>query len=217
MINILQQLARELGVRLPQVEAAVALLDAKSTVPFIARYRKEATGGLDDTQLRQLEERLTYFRELEERRSAVLKSIEDQATLTPQLPAAIHAAETKARLEDLYLPYKPKRRTKAQMAREAGLEPLAHRLLQDPSLVPEQAAAAFVNAEAGITDAGTALEGARWILMEQFAEDAELVGGLRELAWQHGDWRSTVVAGKEEDGIKFSDYFSAAEPVKHVP
>ncbi len=217
MVPIAQRIATELNVRVPQVDAAIELLDAKATVPFIARYRKEATGGLDDTQLRQLEERLTYLRELEERRAAILASIQEQGKLTPALASAIAAADTKARLEDLYLPYKPKRRTKAQIAREAGLEPLAHRLLQDPTLVPEQAAAAFVDADAGVPDAASALEGARFILMEQFAEDAELVGGLRDLVWQHGDWRSTVVAGKEEEGVKFSDYFSASEPVKQVP
>src|SRR3954466_591601 len=172
MASISARIAQELAVRIPQVDAAIALLDEKSTVPFIARYRKEATGGLDDTQVRTLEERLHYLRELEERREAILKSIDEQGKLSSDLAAAIRAADTKARLEDLYLPYKPKRRTKSQMAREAGLEPLAQRLLQDPSLVPEQAAAAFVNAEAGIADAGAALEGARWILMEQFAEDA---------------------------------------------
>jgi uncharacterized protein len=217
MTSIAQRIADELHVRLPQVEAAVALLDDKATVPFIARYRKEATGGLDDTQLRTLEERLTYLRELEERRAAILASIDEQGKLTPELAAAISQADTKARLEDLYLPYKPKRRTKAQIAREAGLEPLALRLLQDPSLVPEQEAAAFVDAGKGVTDAAAALEGARFILMETFAEDAELVGGLRQLLWDRGEWTSAVVAGKEEEGAKFSDYFSASEPVRHVP
>ena len=161
----------QINARLPQVEAAITLLDGGATVPFIARYRKEATDGLDDTQLRQLEERLTYLRELEERRAAVLKSIEEQGKLTPQLAAAIQQADTKARLEDLYLPYKPKRRTKGQIAREAGLEPLAQMLMQNPTLVPEKEAAAFVDAEKGIADTAAALEGARWILMETFAED----------------------------------------------
>jgi len=217
MTSIPQRIADELGVRVPQVEAAVTLLDEKSTVPFIARYRKEATGGLDDTQLRTLEERLTYLRELEERRAAILESIETQGKLTPELAAAIAAADTKARLEDLYLPYKPKRRTKAQIAREAGLEPLAQALLQDPTLVPEQAAAPYVDAEKGVADIAAALEGARWILMETFAEDAELVGVLREYVWDHAEWTSTVIEGKEQEGIKFSDYFSASEPVKRIP
>ena len=217
MTSIAQRIAEEITVRLPQVEAAIALLDGKATVPFIARYRKEATGGLDDTQLRTLEERLTYLRELEERRAAILKSIEEQGKLTPELAASIEQAETKARLEDLYLPFKPKRRTRAQIAREAGLEPLALRLLHDPTLVPEREAAAFVDPDKGVADAAAALEGARWILMETFAEDAELVGGLRQLLWDRGEWASTVVPGKEEDGAKFSDYFKASEPVRNVP
>jgi uncharacterized protein len=217
MISIAQRIAEELNVRLPQVEAAVALLDDKATVPFIARYRKEATGGLDDTQLRTLEERLTYLRELEERRTSILKSIEEQGKLTPELAASINAADTKARLEDLYLPYKPKRRTKAQIAREAGLEPLALRLLQDPSLGPDKEAAAFIDPDKGVADADAALEGARWILMETFAEDAELVGGLRQLLWDRGEWKSSVVPGKEEEGAKFSDYFNAGEPVRNIP
>ena len=217
MTSIAQHLADELQVRLPQVEAAITLLDGKATVPFIARYRKEATGGLDDSQLRTLEERLTYLRELEERRAAIRKSIEEQGKLTPELAAAIAKADTKARLEDLYLPFKPKRRTKAQIAREAGLEPLALRLLHDPTLVPEREAAAFVNVEHGVADAAAALEGARWILMETMAEDAELLGGLRQLLWDQGEWTSAVVPGKEEEGAKFSDYFNASEPVRLVP
>jgi uncharacterized protein len=217
MTSIAQRIAEQLQVRLPQVDAAIALLDGKATVPFIARYRKEATGGLDDTQLRTLDERLTYLRALEERRAAILKSVEEQGKLTPELARAIAQADTKARLEDLYLPFKPKRRTKAQIAREAGLEPLALRLLGDPSLVPEREAAAFVDADRGVADAAAALEGARWILMETFAEDAELVGGLRQLLWDRAEWKSTVVAGKEEDGIKFSDYFNAGEPVRSIP
>ena len=217
MTSIAQRIAEQLNVRLPQVEAAIALLDGKATVPFIARYRKEATGGLDDTQLRLLEERVTYLRELEERRAAIVKSIEEQGKLTPELATSIEQADTKARLEDLYLPFKPKRRTKAQIAREAGLEPLAQRLLHDPTLVPEREAAAFVDIEKGVADPAAALEGARWILMETFAEDAELVGGLRQLLWDRGEWRSTVVPGKEEEGAKFSDYFNASEPVRNVP
>jgi uncharacterized protein len=217
MTSIAQRIATELGVRVPQVDAAVALLDEKATVPFIARYRKEATGGLDDTQLRTLEERLTYLREMEERRAVILKSIEEQGKLTPELAASITTADTKARLEDLYLPYKPKRRTKAQIAREAGLEPLAQALLQDPALVPEDTAARYVDAEKGVADVPAALEGARWILMETFAEDAELVGGLRQFLWDLGEWKSAVIEGKEEEGIKFSDYFSASEAVKNIP
>ena len=217
MLPIAQRIAAELDVRVPQVEATIALLDDKSTVPFIARYRKEATGGLDDTQLRTLEERLIYLRDLEDRRAAIIESVESQGKLTPELAASLRAAETKARLEDLYLPYRPKRRTKAQIAREAGLEPLARALLHDPHLVPEEAAAAYVDAAKGIADAAAALEGARLILMEQFSEDAELVGGLRQLVWERGEWRSTVVPGKENAGIKFSDYFSASERLKSVP
>jgi uncharacterized protein len=217
MPSIAERIAQELSVRVPQVEAAVSLLDAKSTVPFIARYRKEATGGLDDTQLRTLEERLSYLRELDARRAVILASIEQQGQLSAELAKAIREADTKSRLEDLYLPYKPKRRTRAQIAREAGLEPLALALLEDPAKVPLEAAAAFVNPDQGIADANAALEGARWILIERFSEDAELVGGLRELMWQRGEWRSTVVPGKEEEGAKFSDYFSATEMVKQVP
>jgi uncharacterized protein len=217
MIPIARRIADELQVRVSQVEATIALLDDKSTVPFIARYRKEATGGLDDTQLRALAERLTYLRELEDRRAAILESVTAQGKLTPELTAALDAADTKARLEDLYLPYKPKRRTRAQMAREAGLEPLARGLMQNPHLVPEEAAAGYVDAEKGVADATAALEGARWILMEQFSEDAELVGGLRQLVWDRGEWRSTVVPGKEAEGVKFSDYFSATERLKSVP
>ena len=217
MKSITQLIAEELNVRVPQVDAAVALLDDKATVPFIARYRKEATGGLDDTQLRTLEERLTYLRDLDDRRSAILKSIEEQGKLTPELAAAIRDAATKARLEDLYLPYKVKRRTKAQIAREAGLEPLAHALWHDPTLNPEATAASYVDADKGVADAAAALEGARWILMESFAEDAELVGGLRTLLWERGEWTSTVVPGKETEGVKYSDYFTATEQVKAVP
>ncbi len=217
MLSITDRISTELGVRPAQVEAAVALLDEKATVPFIARYRKEATGGLDDTQLRTLEERLTYLRELEERRAVILASIAEQGKLTPELADAVNAAETKARLEDLYLPYKPKRRTKAQMAREAGLEPLALALLNDPLLVPEAAALPYVDAGKGVADTVAALEGARWILMETFAEDAELVGGLREYLWNCAEWTSTVVPGREQEGIKFKDYFAASEPVRQIP
>jgi protein Tex len=217
MTSIAQRIADELHVRVSQVDATIALLDDKSTVPFIARYRKEATGGLDDTQLRALDERLAYLRELEDRRASIANSIAEQGKMTPELAAAIAAADTKARLEDLYLPYKPKRRTKAQIAREAGLEPLALGLLGNPQLVPEQAAAAYVDPERGIADIGAALDGARWILMETLSEDAELVGGLRQLVWERGEWRSTVMPGKEAEGVKFSDYFGASERVKSVP
>ncbi len=217
MKSIAQLIAEELNVRVPQVAAAIALLDDKATVPFIARYRKEATGGLDDTQLRALDERLTYLRDLDDRRAAILKSIEEQGKLTPELAAAIRDAATKARLEDLYLPYKVKRRTKAQIAREAGLEPLALALWHDPALSPETAAAAYVDADKGVADGAAALEGARWILMETFAEDAELVGGLRTLLWERGEWKSVVVPGKEAEGVKYSDYFAATEQVKAVP
>jgi protein Tex len=217
MASIAQRIADELHVRVSQVDATIALLEDKSTVPFIARYRKEATGGLDDTQLRALEERLAYLRELEDRRATIANSIAEQGKMTPELAAAIAAADTKAGLEDLYLPYKPKRRTRAQIAREAGLEPLALALLQNPQLVPEEAAATYVDREKGVADIGAALEGARWILMETLSEDAELVGGLRQLVWERGEWRSTVVPGKEAEGVKFSDYFSASERLKSVP
>ncbi len=212
-----QRIAAELSASPRQVATAVALLDEGATVPFIARYRKEATGGLDDTQLRLLEERLGYLRELEERRTAILESIAEQDKLTPQLRAEIENAETKQRLEDLYLPYKPKRRTKAQIAREAGLQPLADLLLSDPQREPETEAAAYVSAEKGVPDVKAALEGARQILMEQFAEDAELLGRLRKHLETHGVVVSAVEAGKEEAGAKFRDYFAYREPVKDIP
>ncbi len=217
MLSIAQRIADELSVRVNQVQAAVDLLDEGSTVPFIARYRKEVTGGLDDTQLRNLEERLSYLRELEERRTAVLKSIDEQGKLTPELKVAVLAADTKTRLEDLYLPYKPKRRTKAQIAREAGLEPLAHALFADPSLEPEAEAAAYVDKDKEVPDTAAALDGAKQILMEEFAEDAELVGKLRDYLWEHGVLASKVADGKEQEGAKFSDYFDFAETVKTIP
>lgn len=211
------RIALELGVRPTQVVAAITLLDEGATVPFISRYRKEATDGLDDTQLRNLEERLTYLRDLEDRRTAILASIEEQGKLTPELKAEISDAETKQRLEDLYLPYKQKRRTKAQIAREAGIEPLALSLLEDPKLTPEDEAAKFINVDAGFADSKAVLDGARQILMEKFAEDAELLGGLREYLSEHGHVRSTVVEGKETEGAKFRDWFDFAEPVTSMP
>ncbi|WP_343868350.1 Tex family protein, partial [Caenispirillum bisanense] len=215
--SLSQIIAADLGVREAQVAATIELLDGGATVPFVARYRKEATGGLDDTQLRTLDERLRYLREMEDRRGTILKSIEEQGKLTPELQAQIEAADSKARLEDLYLPYRPKRRTKAMIAREQGLEPLADALLADPSLDPEATAAGYVDAEKGVEDTKAALEGARQILMERFAEDAELVGSLREEVWRTARLKSRVVEGKEKDGAKFSDYFDWAEPVAKVP
>ena len=226
MSSIESRIAAELAVGTQQVTAAVALLDAGSTVPFIARYRKEATGGLDDVQLRTLEGRLGYLRELEERRAAILQSIDEQGKLTPQLQVDIEAADTKQRLEDLYLPYKPKRRTKAMMAREAGLDGLAAALLADPQLNPEEAALTYIKAafttesgdsHPGVPDVKAALEGARQVLMEQFAEDAELVGALREHVYEQGTLVSKVAADKEAAGAKFRDYFDYREPLAAVP
>ncbi|GAQ62306.1 Tex family protein [Streptomyces scabiei] len=211
------RIAEELGVRERQVRAAVELLDGGSTVPFIARYRKEATEMLDDTQLRTLEERLRYLRELEERRTAILDSVREQGKLTPEVETQIRAAETKARLEDIYLPFKPKRRTKAQIAREAGLEPLAEGLLGDPTVAPPAAAAAFVDAEKGVADPQAALDGARAILTERFSEDADLIGELRERMWVRGRLAAKVKTGKEEAGAKFADYFDFAEPFTDLP
>ncbi|MFG3306777.1 Tex family protein [Streptomyces wuyuanensis] len=211
------RIAEELGVRERQVKAAVELLDGGSTVPFIARYRKEATEMLDDAQLRTLEERLRYLRELEERRASVLESVREQGKLTDELEAQIRAADTKARLEDIYLPFKPKRRTKAQIAREAGLEPLAEGLLADPSVEPLAAAAAFVDSDKGVADAAAALEGARAILTERFSEDADLIGELRERMWTRGRLAAKVREGKEEAGAKFADYFDFAEPFTELP
>ncbi|MGK4596459.1 Tex family protein, partial [Amycolatopsis sp. w19] len=212
-----QKIAEELGVREGQVKAAVDLLDGGSTVPFIARYRKEVTGMLDDTQLRTLEERLRYLRELGERKVAVLESIRSQGKLDEALEASIMAADTKSRLEDIYLPYKPKRRTKAMIAREAGLEPLADGLLSDPNTDPQAAAAVFVDADKGVADAQAALDGARAILVERFAEDADLIGELREKMWAEGRLASKVRDGKAEEGAKFSDYFEFSEPYTKLP
>ncbi|MEV3890477.1 Tex family protein [Streptomyces griseoincarnatus] len=211
------RIAEELGVRERQVRAAVELLDGGSTVPFIARYRKEATEMLDDAQLRTLEERLRYLRELEERRSAILDSVREQGKLTEELEARIRGAETKARLEDIYLPFKPKRRTKAQIAREAGLEPLAEGLLTDPGVEPLAAAAAFVDAEKGVADPQAALDGARAVLTERFSEDADLIGELRERMWVRGRLAAKVREGKEEAGAKFADYFDFSEPFTELP
>jgi uncharacterized protein len=218
--KILMQLAVELNVRPAQVNAAVQLLDGGATVPFIARYRKEATDGLDDTQLRDLEARLGYLRELEDRRAAVLKSIEEQGKLTPELRAAIEAVPTKQELEDLYLPYKQKRRTKGMIAREAGIEPLADKLFADPTLDPQAEAAAFVNADAGFADTFAVLDGVRDILSERWAEDATLIGKMRDWLWSEGLFKAKLMAGKDEhnpDVAKFRDYFDYDEPIRTVP
>lgn len=217
MSAIYSRIAEELDVRAAQVIAAVNLLDEGATVPFIARYRKEVTGELDDTQLRKLEERLVYLRELEERRDTILNSIAEQEKLSPELELQIRAAETKNQLEDLYLPYKPKRRTKAQIAREAGLEPLADKLFANPNLNPEQAAAEFINAEYKIDDVKAALDGAKQILMERFSEDAALLAKLREFLRLNGYLQSKIVEGKEEEGAKFRDYFDHKELLSKVP
>jgi uncharacterized protein len=215
--TIHQQIAEELGVRERQVTAAVELLDGGATVPFIARYRKEATGTLDDEQLRTLEDRLRYLRELEERRTSVLESIRAQGKLDDAFEAQIMAADSKARLEDIYLPYKPKRRTKAQIAIQAGLEPLADQLLADPTGDPRATAAPFVDADKGVADADAALDGARAILVERFAEDADLIGALRERMWSSGRLLSRVRDGRQEAGAKFADYFDFAEPLTKLP
>jgi uncharacterized protein len=217
MLSIEQRIAQDIAAKTEQVQAAVDLLDGGATVPFIARYRKEATGGLDDTQLRLLEERLRYLRELEERRAAILASVEEQGKLNDVLKNELLTADTKARLEDLYLPYKPKRRTKAQIAREAGLEPLALGLREDPTQTPEAVAESFVDAEKGIADVRAALDGARAILMESIAEDAHLVGELRDWLWAQGQIRAKLVEGKENEGAKFRDYFDHIEPISKIP
>lgn len=216
-MNINEKIALELKVRIQQIEAAVTLLDSGATVPFISRYRKEATEGLDDVQLRILEERLHYLREMDERRKTILKSISEQNKLTPELEKAIHEVDNKAGLEDLYLPYKPKRRTKAQIAREAGLENLALQLLNEPANSPESLAKDFFNADHHIHDVATALEGARHILLEIFAEHASLLGYLRDYANEHAILKCSLVKGKEIEAIKFKDYFDYQEPIKKIP
>jgi uncharacterized protein len=215
--HIARTIAAEIGAQTAQALAAIALLDEGASVPFIARYRKEITGGLDDTQLRNLETRLTYLRELEERRATVLASIDEQGKLSDALRAEIEAADSKARLEDLYLPYKPKRRTRAQIAREAGLEPLADGLLADPTQVPEAFAAGFVDADKGVADSKAALDGARAILMERWGEDPALVGELRNWLGEAGVIRARVAEGKEEAGAKYRDYFEHNEALAKIP
>jgi protein Tex len=215
--NINRQIAEELGVREQQINATVELLDGGATVPFVARYRKEITGGLDDAQLRTLEERLTYLRELEERRVAILNSVREQGKLDAALEAAIMAADSKGRLEDIYLPFKPKRRTKAEIAREAGLEPLSEMLLTQPQNDPQVVAAGFVDAEKQVADVAAALEGARAILVERFAEDADLIGRLREQMWSDGLMASTVRKGKKTEGEKFKDYFEFSQSLSKLP
>jgi len=217
MTAINQAIAKELAVSERQVNAAVALLDEGATVPFIARYRKEVTGSLDDSQLRSLEERLRYRREMEDRRQTIIDSIREQDKLTDALLASLQGAETKGRLEDLYLPYKPKRRTKGQIARESGLEPLADALFEDPQNDPETLAAGYVDADAGVADTKAALDGAKYILMERFAEDADLLSRLRSFLWRDGQLRVEVVSGKEQEGARFRDYFDHREPLKKVP
>ncbi|MEY9293784.1 uncharacterized protein ABH979_006858 [Bradyrhizobium ottawaense] len=217
MANINQKIAQELGVRAEQVEATVTLLDGGATVPFIARYRKEATGALDDAQLRTLEERLGYLRELEDRRKAILESVREQGKLDAALEASILAADSKARLEDIYLPFKPKRRTKAEIAKEAGLEPLANQLMAEPTNDPKVVAEGFINAEKGVADAAAALDGARAILVERFDEDADLIGALREEMWTNARMASKVRDGKKTEGEKFADYFEFSEPLTKLP
>ena len=217
MASVEFRLSQELGVREQQVKAAVDLLDEGSTVPFIARYRKEATQGLDDSQLRLLEERLRYLRELDERKKAIIDSIAEQGKLTDALEKSITEAESKARVEDLYLPFKKKRRTKAQIAREAGLEPLAEGLLANPTLDPEEEARAYLDPQKGVEDTKAALDGAKQILLERFSEDPELAGSLRSFMSENGRLTSDVIEGKENEGAKFADYFSFSEPIRKIP
>ena len=215
--RIFQTIAREIGAALSQVASATQLLDEGATVPFIARYRKEVTGGLDDSQLRNLQERLVYLREMEERRSAVIESIRSQGKLTEELEQALNEADTKQRIEDLYLPYKPKRRTRAQIAKEAGLEPLADRLFDNPSLDPETEAQAYINSDKGIASAKDALSGARDILSERFSENAEMLTELRQFVTKRGFIVSQVIEGKENEGAKFKDYFDFDELITNIP
>ncbi|MCT8762437.1 RNA-binding transcriptional accessory protein [Glaesserella parasuis] len=215
--QISQIIAAELAVRSEQIFAAMTLLDEGNTIPFIARYRKEVTGGLDDTQLRHFETRLLYLRELNDRRQTILKSIEEQGKLTDELREKIEQTQSKTELEDLYLPYKPKRRTRGQIAIEAGLEPLADSLWNDPSQVPETVAEAYVDAEKGVADVKSALDGARYILMERFSEDADLLAKLRQYLIANATLEAKVIDGKEEEGEKFRDYFAHSEPLKNVP
>ncbi|HRJ52446.1 MAG TPA: Tex family protein [Candidatus Thiothrix moscowensis] len=217
MQSILSRIATELAVRETQVVAAVELLDEGSTVPFIARYRKEKTGGLDDTQLRYLETRLGSLRELEKRRETVLNSIREQGKLTAELEQQVLQASTRTELEDIYLPYKPKRRTKAMIAREAGIQPLAEALLANPGLDPESEAVKYLNSSMEFADTKAVLDGARQILMEDFAENAELSGQLREYLWEQGSFEASVISGKEQEGQKFSDYFAYAEAIGKIP
>lgn len=216
-MDIISKLAQDIAIKPAQVNATVKLLEEGATVPFIARYRKEVTGGLTDTQLRELETQLRYLNELEDRRKTILASIEEQDKLTPELKKSILAADNKSTLEDLYLPYKPKRHTKAQIAKEAGLEPLAEQLLNSPAEPPEEFAKDYLNPEKKINDIAAALEGAQHILMEKFAEDAGLLGWLREFFWQHTELSSTVVQEKEKEGQKFKDYFEYSESLKTIP
>ncbi|MBY7812256.1 Tex family protein [Vibrio fluvialis] len=216
-LAICQSIAKELNVRSEQVIAAVKLIDDGNTVPFIARYRKEVTGGLDDTQLRTLDSRLAYLREMDDRRQTIIKSIQDQGKLTPELEQAIQDADSKTRLEDLYLPYKPKRRTKGQIAIEAGLEPLADKLWTQPDTVPEREAERYIAADKGIDDSKAALDGARAIIMERIAEDANLLEKIRQHLTRNAEIVSRVVEGKERDGEKFKDYFDHREPISKVP
>jgi len=215
-MSITQQLATELGARPNQIEATIALMDGGATVPFIARYRKEITGGLDDTQLRTLHQRLAYLRDMEQRRQSILEQLKGQGNLTPELEYALHEADNKARLEDLYLPFKPKRRNKAQEAREAGLQPLADKLLQSGS-DPQKLAPAYLNPDAGINDPETALEGARLILLEQLTESADLIGQLRTLLWKQGELQVRAARGKADPDSKFRDYFEYSEAIAKIP
>lgn len=214
---IAERIAKEITATARQVEAAIDLLDGGATVPFIARYRKEATGGLDDAQLRTLEERLAYLRELEARRASVIKSIDEQGKLTPALEQKVLGADTKTRLEDIYLPYKPKRRTKTQIAREAGIAALVKSILDNPTQDPETLAAAYLNKAAGFADTKAVLEGARQILMEDWAEDAELSGEVRDWLWDNAQLKSSVIEGKEQEGAKFADYFDFSQPIRKIP